>query len=426
MKKIYSLLMLLAACGAFSSCSNEVDDVFSKSSAERINDALITDKELLTAPGNGWIMEYYGSTIYGGYNVLCKFNADNTVTVASEIYGSDSVATSHFKLEQSQGAILSFDDYNPVFHYFSEPANADQIGDNGKGMLGDFEFRVQSASADTIVLVGKKHDSRIVMTPMPEGTTWKSYLEAVRKVDTEMDAKFYSYVDGTTESAASKGYHVITVPDTTTGSRVDVDMPYITTPEGLKFYKPYTVNGKTITGFRYAEGKTEFEAFDNSSIKLKQEIYPLSQQLLSADWYINVAGMGKYGAQYYLYMRDEIMPQIGEVIQQMYLGTRDGKNYGLVFQSGTYWGVIYLTTKAVDDTHVMMQARGTGDGNGGWYLKNGLFEYYMYPFGYDKPKSFTLTSNNPKNAKWIKLTDDSDPTNTITLYAKKQTLPLGN
>ena len=157
MKKIHLTFLWLAIVAAFTACKNEVDDVFDKSSAQRATEAIATCRQTLVGATNGWVMEYYGDTQYGGYNVLAKFDDNSLVTVQNEAYQSNKTFTSHFKLEQSQGVILSFDGYNDAFHYFSDPNNPDGIGDNGKGMLGDFEFRVLKVSADSILLRGKKH-----------------------------------------------------------------------------------------------------------------------------------------------------------------------------------------------------------------------------------------------------------------------------
>ena len=151
MKKFNIFLVLTLLLSA---CTYRIDDVFDQSSAIRVREEIARTGEILAGAQNGWVMEYYAATKYGGYNILCKFNEDNTVAVQSEIFG-EKVVTSHYKVDQSQGVVLSFDEYNEIFHYFSTPANPDGIGTNGEGMLGDFEFRVLSVSAEEILLEGK-------------------------------------------------------------------------------------------------------------------------------------------------------------------------------------------------------------------------------------------------------------------------------
>lgn len=47
-----------------------------------------------------------------------------------------------------------------MIHFFSDPANPDGIGDNGKGMEGDLELRVLTATADSVVMLGKKRGTK--------------------------------------------------------------------------------------------------------------------------------------------------------------------------------------------------------------------------------------------------------------------------
>ena len=89
MKKIMNILVLCAVLVAFTSCKDEVDDVFDRTASERIDDALKSYNDILKSAANGWIMYYYGATQYGGYNVLVKFHDDNTATFANERIASN-------------------------------------------------------------------------------------------------------------------------------------------------------------------------------------------------------------------------------------------------------------------------------------------------------------------------------------------------
>ena len=83
MKKIMNILMLCAVLVAFTSCKDEVDDVFDQTASERIDAALKSYNEILKSAPNGWIMYYYGATTYGGYNVLVKFHDEFKVLESS-------------------------------------------------------------------------------------------------------------------------------------------------------------------------------------------------------------------------------------------------------------------------------------------------------------------------------------------------------
>ena len=63
MKKIYNLLFLLTALMTYSSCTSEVDDVFDKSSSERIEETMSNTNAILKANTKGWIMKYYANSL---------------------------------------------------------------------------------------------------------------------------------------------------------------------------------------------------------------------------------------------------------------------------------------------------------------------------------------------------------------------------
>ena len=266
MKKIYSIIFAVIGLVAYTSCTNEVDDIFDKSSAERIQEALEADKSALTSAVNGWLMEYYGGSQYGGYNVICKFNDDNTVTVKNEFYDASESRTSHYKLEQSQGVILSFDEHNEFFHCFSDPVNPFGIGKNSVGMNGDFEFRVLTACADSVVMVGKKHGQRIKMTPIADGFDVEGYLTAVKQIEEKMETTEYSLVIGDETIVATKSYRVFSFTDPETGN--DVSTSFIVTDKGYVFRNPIEYAGKTITGFDYRDGDDGWLNPADNSVKI--------------------------------------------------------------------------------------------------------------------------------------------------------------
>lgn len=278
MRKVFNIWFLLVALVAMASCQREVEDVFDKSSSERIEEAMSNSTQVLSSASNGWLMEYYGSSLYGGYNVICKFTPTGEVTVASEAGKPDSTFTSHYKIEQSQGVILSFDSHNPLMHFFSDPHNPAGIGDDGRGMGGDFEFRVLKAAADSVILVGKKHGARVVMTPMPKDMKWDAYLTKVDEVSKAMEFKYYNYIVGKDTTRISPDYRTLAIPSMEDGNKVDVVCNYIVTPAGFKFYKPYQINGKTLTGFKFVnDGKNEFPEFTNKDVTLTEAIIPWSE-----------------------------------------------------------------------------------------------------------------------------------------------------
>lgn len=307
MKKIYNILFTLIAVLSFTSCSNDIDEVFDKPSAERVNDAIAEYKTVLTSAENGWLMKYYpkANTKYGGYNLLLKFGTDGNVTAMSDALGTDTKATSHYKLEQSASIVLSFDEYNKVIHFFSDPANPDGIGDNGKGMEGDLEFRVLTATADSVVMLGKKRGTKIVMTPMAKDADWTETINHIDDLEQEMQFPKYTCEVNDVKYVATTSYRTITFTSSNAeeGSTTE---PYIVTDKGIEFYEPITLNGVTVKGFNYKGGDNyEFESTD-AAVKMLGVVPPISEQVISGDWFFSVANMGSYTQAYWNAGNEEV------------------------------------------------------------------------------------------------------------------------
>lgn len=383
MKRIYNILFTLIAVLAFTSCSNDIDEVFDKPSAERVNDAIAEYKTVLTSAENGWLMKYYpkANTKYGGYNLLLKFGTDGNVTAMSDALGADTKATSHYKLEQSASIVLSFDEYNKVIHFFSDPANPAGIGDNGKGMEGDLEFRVLTATADSVVMLGKKRGTKIVMTPMAKDADWTETINQIDGLEQEMQFPKYTCEVNDVKYVATSSYRTITFTSSNAeeGSTTE---PYIVTDKGIEFYEPITLNGVTIKGFNYKGGDNyEFDATSGSA-KMYGIIPPLTSQLQNGNWFFSVKNMGTYGQAYWnkcyeICQGEEVG---GEEMSYAFFGTSsfsssNGK-YGFVFVSANkYAGCLNCTATPVDDTHITLKFALSGDSNGIFYYNSGGYKY---------------------------------------------------
>lgn len=420
MKKIYNILFTLIAVLSFTSCSNDIDEVFDKPSAERVNDAIAEYKTVLTSAENGWLMKYYpkANTKYGGYNLLLKFGTDGNVTAMSDALGADTKATSHYKLEQSASIVLSFDEYNKVIHFFSDPANPDGIGDNGKGMEGDLEFRVLTATADSVVMLGKKRGTKIVMTPMAKDADWAETINQIDGLEQEMQFPRYTCEVNDVKYVATSSYRTITF---TSSNAEDgsTTIPYIVTDKGIEFYKPITLNGVTIKGFNYVGGDNyEFDATSGSA-KMYGIIPPLTSQLQNGNWFFSVKNMGTYGQAYWnkcyeICQGEEVG---GEEMSYAFFGTSsfsssNGK-YGFVFVSANkYAGCLNCTATPVDDTHITLKFALSGDNNGLFYYNTGGYKYIIAALtAGSKGKTYSIEGNDLKSPTVLKLVDVDNPDN---------------
>lgn len=265
-QKIYNVvgmlaLLLLGACSL-----HEEDNFFDDSSANRISEALKSYNEILVAPENGWVMEYYpaGNQVYGGYNILVSFNEDGSVKVASELYQSNDYVTSLYTLKQSAGPVLTFDSYNEIMHLFSEPEG---------GLGGDYEFTIMSATPDKVVMSGTKTRNMIVLTPMPSEQTWDNYLDNVVKVQDDIFlGSFRLIVNGKVVGTVMQDYNVFTLTYTESGDKSDI--PFVYTPDGLKLYEPIVIDGVTISTFRADVPNVSFICKDDAVDAKLEAFYP--------------------------------------------------------------------------------------------------------------------------------------------------------
>lgn len=427
MKKIYTLLLLLAAATmSFVSCTPEVDDAFGSSATERSTEHISEVRNVLTAQPNGWLIHMYGDLDFGGYNLLCKFS-DNQVEAVSEIDGSGTVVTSHYKLDQSSGTVLSFDEYNKVIHFFSDPVNPAGFGQNGKGFKADLEYRILSATADSVVMTGKKHGNRIVMKPAPADKA--TYLADVQAMETKMLSRKYKLVIGTDSFDISKSSSIrnIAVTDTTTGNTTE--LPYTVTDKGYSLYKPTTFHGATLSGFVYSPDSVWVDEKD-SNVKLIMLKTNLNELFATAPWFAAYSNMGTYGkARWDTWKTAET--GIGEEIAYAIIGpwTLSGvEQTALTFASTdgttTFWSQLGLAYELIGSDKVKITDTGKVDkiGNGTWYKTRAGAQNGLLPF----IGTFTITVDNELSPAYVTLTDDNNPANVIKLSAAATTYPFRN
>lgn len=449
MKRLaYSILPLLAAMLGIVACTPEVDDVFDTTPSERLEQAKVSTREVLTAAQNGWRVEYYGATSYGGYNVFLKFTGDS-VTVASEQVGDSQEAgvdslgnavtcTSHYTLDQSQGLLLSFDEYNKIFHYFSDPIINDKGAMTGDGLEGDFEFRVISACADSVIMKGKKHGSRIKMYPMDANTTWGQYIQQVAETEDYMASRSYQLEADNLESTVAvttryRQLYFTYLNDE--GTAEQTTAPYIVTPNGYKFYNPVTVKGVEMEGFDKGSTDEYFSASNNPNTRIYTYVPTLTETLSEGMWFINYDDLGTYAQQKW----DVLFEGLANASQdktrnRLYwalIGTY-GKNTGFSMQAGSDQVVQVFTFTAAneegDEVTIKWSSKDSNKNktNKTYYNQHGVKEA-IEPFtNGTRGRTFKITADSKRHPSYIILTDKAEPTNVIKLWYEQQTYPFGD
>ncbi|MBR1485247.1 MAG: DUF4302 domain-containing protein, partial [Prevotella sp.] len=263
---VFAVLVLTCAC------SPETDNVFGASPAERHQQAAAQYAAILEGATDGWAMDFYpGEGEYGGIAYTARF-ADGKATLACEqtidntavdgratgVYQAGQEVTSDYRILNGRGVMLSFDTYNPLLHYWSQPSGTDY-----DGMAGDYEFTFVSASVDSVVLRGVKHGNLLRMYPL--GQHSGDYLQAVSAMRALL-------APVTRKRLAVDGLPV-DIPLTLMENQLSVTtdstartVPYVYTHRGLRLYAPIAIGGATLfelqldaaTGsLRSADGRME-------------------------------------------------------------------------------------------------------------------------------------------------------------------------
>ena len=412
------MLYMAAAVLLAAACTPEEDDIFSDSSANRADATIEADMQVLTGAANGWLMEYYPemSQTYGGYNILLSFSEDGHVTVAGDVANPTDTSTSLFSVKQSAGIVLSFDTYNEIFHVFSDPGNS-QGGGNAYGLEGDYDFLILEATPQQVKLKGKKSGSYAILTPM-EGD-WATYIQEIQAAESAMLAAQYNITDGTNSATASVNYRNMTISYTEGEETLSMPAPFIVTLTGIKFYEPITLWGQTITGFTYDFADDSFTANEQANITMKREIPPINQTFIAGNWFMTYESMGSFAQEAYA----RLLPNLeanGIQWGYIFLGDMLLNEFGFNIVDNTTSPTVFpYDYQLVGDDQVILYWNGMGAGNATLYYSSLGIDPVLEVFGNYAPRTFTITTDDPEAPTYVTLTDNSDPSNVITMYAEQ-------
>lgn len=261
-KNLY--LLLLIPFFTLQSCVKDEEDVFDASAAERIANALKEYKVTLSAASNGWLLEYYPEKEHavGGYNLICRFSEDGKVRVASEMPTENHMAgdtvVSEYELIADQGPVLTFNTYNELIHYFTEPHGSSDVD----GLAGDYEFIVMSVTPDRFVLKGKRGGNKLVMTRLADQVDWQEYIGSVAAMEkTSFFGNYHFIVGSDTIGKAILDERTLNL---TYGENKEV-LSFVVTPTGIKLYEPFEYGSVKMENFSWDADKEAYVCTDNNS-----------------------------------------------------------------------------------------------------------------------------------------------------------------
>ncbi|MCW3118286.1 MAG: hypothetical protein JWM28_2368, partial [Chitinophagaceae bacterium] len=161
MKKILFYIFFIVI--AISSCRKDDNSVFNQSPDERIKETLDKYQSALTGSPAGWNATITTGT--GGiYHFYFRFNDSNRVFMYADI--SLETATvlkeSSYRLKAIQQPSLLFDTYS-YLHLLSDPSSSVNGGIDGAGLISDFEFSMDTLTADSIRLTGSINSTKVTL-----------------------------------------------------------------------------------------------------------------------------------------------------------------------------------------------------------------------------------------------------------------------
>ena len=414
-------------------CSPEEKNLFDGSSANRIEASRTHVNEVLLGAKNGWLMQYYPATgqKYGGYNLFLSFSEDGKVTAASDVAGIGQRATSLYSLKQSAGAVLSFDTYNSVIHFFASPDSG--VGGIGSGMEGDYDFTVmEECTSEQVVLKGTKSGSLAVMTPIAEGTNWDEYIEKIFDMnDVMQEYPAFIFEDGDYSQDLTVSWNRLVITQRDGDNLVYTYAPFVLTTDGLEFYKPFTLNGKTFSSLTYKdEGEDSYlYSAEYPSVHFMPD-YPLNAMLVNNVWYLSFSGLGPIGKNFWQEIIDAKSPIGAEKVEYVGFepygeGVLDYVWYTQETGFGFSDALMYYELSGKDK--IIMEYSGYMGGDYRSFIPDGYATWWSIMLFMSRRQTYTITAvDNPKRPSKIKLTQDDRPTNTIILSREAIQYPFIN
>ncbi len=276
------------------SCKRIEDPIFDESASARVQQEVENARAVLRSHTDWWLIKYYPSPTqaFGGYTIFSKFISDSEVTLTSDI-NSDRI-TSTYAVIPETGALLTFNGFNKVIHYFSEPGIDSGRGAPDTGLRGDFEFIVIEATPDLITLKGKRTGNTITMEPIRSNP--EELIQQIRQSAAYLDL-FRNY----SIQKPSGEIEPLILNERTFRLSSNANSPlmsYRPTSDGLELYSDYELEGIRFNRLKFVpiDEAFEFGQYVDESGQIK--IFPVYSHAswFSANvWYFSYNNLGRIG-----------------------------------------------------------------------------------------------------------------------------------
>jgi hypothetical protein len=245
----------------FQSCLFQEEDIFDKSSSERLTEALENFHTTIQESPYGWKLAYDCSET-SCYRFFMKFYGGDTVAILSDIKTAwnTTQAISTYSLKQSEGPVLAFDTYNEQLHFLAEP--------NSSGVTkgGDNDFVIMKVTPDSIVLKGIKGQKKIVMHRADETDEAGYFINNTRFKNLfakSSSSPFFSKLTFSDSVAVSfrtesNSRYITFLYKNEKDSLITNRLSYDYNGEGFNVWEPITAFGKTFSHFIWDEKEKNF------------------------------------------------------------------------------------------------------------------------------------------------------------------------
>lgn len=401
------------------SCLKDDKDIFDKSSADRMTEAMIEYQQALESSPNGWLMSYFPGRdaekeVTAGYNYLVKFK-NGEVTAAADFsitnYPSGNEISSLYRIIADEGPVLTFDSYNHLLHNFCTPSSSSPYGSRA-----DYEFTILSASSDSIVLRGKLYRNKIYMTPIAKDKTWTQCLANItniRNIIADPQKLNILSINGKEIEfeKLARGF-IIPIGDN------DTRVAYRCTEDGIQFYKPILIEGKNIQNFKYVDGKFKCTDSGAEDVTIDMKDMPFFRyQINSTQWWIVKTDVSPALDLLWTKASNSLPAAYGPPLTEIYLGLSHHSSVNgtaLVFGTMAYWGVYsYKFTFSGDDKGNEFSLAYLGDGLNGAPFKPYFLELMNI---FQEKAPYTLTTDSYTAPTYIHFESKNDPTIYFTAY----------
>lgn len=380
LNKLSYIAAALLALTAATSCKSEIDDIFDKSAAERIEDAISDYTKVLTSAPNGWVMQYFATDEEKGYIYYMNFKADGSVVIASDnewIGNTYKEETSVFQVIGDDGPVLTFNSYNTLFHLFADPNDVPEWGGRvlGEGHKGDYEFRVMGydEATQTMTLRGKKRNIEILLTQLPAGVDPEQYFADLKEKRPAVLDERVTLLYLTTPkheyivydmASCEIGYFPVD------GDQI-ADIQYATcvfNGDGIRFATPLELDGATVQNFKLnSAGILECVDKDQTATLSPGKLYDVFTSVNYA-WQMDSQSLTGSVADAYQAVVDESKAKTGGFGQNfryflfdIFVDADGVVHPALSFRNGNATGHFYLDKNEAGDNGVKFAFTGSGD-----------------------------------------------------------------